>query len=186
MSMSMRTIKPTCGMLLAAAILVVTPAHARAQDPKAEIGASLAGAVVGLGDNDFTVFGVPSGFGVFGLGHPGVYSALFLGRRLAVEPQIGLLVVSGDGDTNHLVNFVGQIDYFLGGLDRPAPYVFAAAGIVDVSGSSQTPKSVGAGVGYRIPVGDRLVFRFDGRYTHYTDDDGNVLAFGVSIGGLFR
>jgi hypothetical protein len=33
-------------------------------------------------------------------------------------------------------------------------------------------------------VGDRLTFRFDGRYTHISDVGGNLLSFGVSIGGL--
>jgi hypothetical protein len=44
---------------------------------------------------------------------------------------------------------------------------------------------VTAGAGYRIPVGDRLTFRFDGRYIHFTDGGGNAVAFALSIGGVF-
>jgi hypothetical protein len=58
-----------------------------------------------------------------------------------------------------------------------------------MSDSDYTPKSFGFGAGYRIPVGDRLTFRVDGRYTRFTgefeDDDSNALAFTLSIGGVF-
>ena len=44
---------------------------------------------------------------------------------------------------------------------------------------------IAGGLGYRIPVGDRLVFRIDGRYLHATDDGGNQVLVSLSIGGAF-
>jgi len=43
----------------------------------------------------------------------------------------------------------------------------------------------GIGLGYRIRADDRLTFRFDGPYAHYTDGGGNAAILGVSIDGLF-
>lgn len=164
--------------------LVLTAPPAWAQEPKVEIGASMANLVVGLEDEDITVFGVPTaGFGFLS---PGIYASFFIGRYVAVEPQLGLLVVSGDGDTEHIVNFVGQVDYFVQGADRSSPYVFASAGVLDFSGAGETPKSVSGGAGYRFRLGDRLVLRADGRFTHFTEDGGNMMALTFSIGGLFR
>jgi hypothetical protein len=161
----------------------LTASPSWAQESRVEIGASMANVVVGLEDEDVTVFGVPTvGFGLLS---PGIYASVALGQYVAVEPQLGLLVVSGGGETNHAVNFVGQVDYFPRGQDRSSPYVFASAGVIDVSGQSETPKTVSGGVGYRFRLGDRLVFRVDGRFTHFTEDGGNAIAVGLNIGGLF-
>lgn len=60
-------------------------------------------------------------------------------------------------------------------------------GVTSFYSTSDEAESIAAG--YRIPVGDRLTFRADGRYTRFTSefsgDEGNVLAFTLSIGGLF-
>jgi opacity protein-like surface antigen len=172
--------------LIVAGVLIVTTASAAlAADPKAEVGASLATATIGLGNNNSgSTFGIPSGG--FGILQPGVYASFFVGPNVAIEPQIGLIWASSNGHAEHLVNVVGQVDYFVTGSSANSPYIFGAAGIIDVSGGSTTPKSVGGGVGYRIVAGDRLTFRIDGRVTHLTDGGGNMLAFGLSIGGLFR
>ena len=170
--------------LLILAGLVLTAPPAWAQEPRVEIGASMANLVIGLEDEDITVFGVPTaGFGVLS---PGIYASFFIGNHVAVEPQLGLIVVSGDGDTDYLLNFVGQVNYFVQGADRSSPYVFASGGVIDSSGTGQTPKSVSGGAGYRFRLGDRLVLRADGRFTHFTEDGGNIVALTLSIGGLFR
>jgi hypothetical protein len=152
--------------------------------PKVEIGSSLAGAVIGIGDdNDVSTFGIPSAG--FGLVTPGVYASLFLGSHFALEPQIGLIWISSDGESDHVLNFSGQANYYFRGLDVPSLYVFAAGGILDSSGDGDSPKTVGGGLGVRMPVGDRLTFRLDGRYLHLTDDGGDQVAFTLSIGGVF-
>ncbi len=61
----------------------------------------------------------------------------------------------------------------------------APAEVLDTSGDGESPKTVGGGLGVRMPVGDRLTFRLDGRYLHLTDDGGNQVAFTLSIGGVF-
>jgi hypothetical protein len=173
---------------LRTAILVAIaclPASAFAQTPRVELGASLANAIIGIDDDDTgTVFGVPSGG--FGLMNPGVYGSFFVLPRLALEPQIGLVVASFGGETSHLVNVAGQVNYFFSDTSRAAMYVLGSAGVFDASGGGTNPKTVSAGVGYRMPVGQNLSFRLDGRYARFIiDDDGsNTLAFTFSIGGI--
>jgi hypothetical protein len=179
----MRTLTPLAALPLAALLLTLTASTARAQVPRVELGASLFSGAVDSEDDGLTMIGVPSAG--FPLIAPGVYASFFLGQRLAIEPQIGLLVLSAGGETEHILNFVGQVDYFVRGLDESSPYVFGTAGVIDFPGST-TLKSVGMGAGYRIPAGDRLTFRVDGRFRHFLDDEGNLVAFSLSIGGLFR
>lgn len=176
------TTSPRAGVL-AAVFLAASAASATAQ-PTFEIGSSLAGAIVGVGDdNDGTAIGLPAaGFGII---NPGVYASLFLGSRVAIEPQIGLLYFSSDGDSEHILNLAAQVDLFLSGLDRPSLYLFGSVGAIDTSGDGTTPKTVGGGVGYRIPVGDHLAFRLDGRFVHLTEDAGDQVAITLSIGGAF-
>ena len=164
-------------------VLIATSATlARASDTSVELGASLVSVNFGLGHDSATVVGIPSG----GTGaiSPGVYASVFAGKRLAIEPQLGLLLASSSGQSFHVVSFAGQVDVFLKDADRTSPYLFGSAGLVHVTGSS-TAESFSAGLGYRIRAGDRLTFRFDGRYAHFTDGGGNAVIFGMSIGGLF-
>jgi len=170
--------------VLVMTVSVLAWSSAAQAQPRFEIGSSMAGMLVGLGDdNDVTVVGVPSSS--FGLLDSGVYGSLFVGQRLALEPRVGLFWVSSDGDSTHVLNLTGQASYFLSGTTRPSLYVLAAAGVLDVSGDDSSPKSIAGGLGYRIPVGDRLVFRLDGRYLHATEGGGNQVLVTLSIGGVF-
>lgn len=181
--MTIRTLIRSAGLLTALSLLTASTASAQ---PRVEIGTSLAGAFIGLGDeNDVTTVGVPSAG--FGLVDSGVYASLFIGTRFAIEPRIGAVWFSADGESEHFVNISGQANYYVSGIEQPSLFLFGAAGILDSSGDGDSPKTVSGGVGYRVPVGDRLVFRFDGRFLRVMEDagDDNQLLFSVSIGGLF-
>jgi hypothetical protein len=180
----------TKSALIAAAIIAVTLTTATASAaqglPRIELGSSLVNLLLvkpASGGRTETLFGVPSG--TFGIGEPGVYATLFANEYVGIEPQLTLFVASGAGGTNHMVNFAGQIDYFTKGIRESSPFVFASIGIVDISGSSTHPKMIGVGLGYRAVMGGRLAVRFDGRYSHVTDNAGNMVGLTASIGGLF-
>lgn len=178
-------IRRSAGALFLAAALIAAASTVHAQ-PSAEIGASLMSATFGLDDEGVTTFGVPSGG--FGILNPGVYASFFIGNYVAVEPQVGFIWVSVDDESDHLLNFTGQFDYFVSGTGVSSPYLFGTVGVVNVSDEDYTPKSFGLGAGYRTPVGDRLTFRVDGRWVRYTSefgDDSDALAFTLSIGGIF-
>ena len=182
----MKSGKPLSILFLALTLVATTTSLADAQ-PRAEIGASLVSSVIELGDDGVSTLGIPSGG--FGILNPGMYASLFVGTHVAIEPQVGFHWASFDGESEHILNFVGQFDYFVRGTSERSPYLFATAGVVNVSDADYTPKSVGFGAGYRIPLGDRLTLRVDGRYTHFTGefegDESDVLAFTFSIGGIF-
>ena len=165
-------------------LAVAIPAAAQGAG-RVEVGASLVNfmAVFPNQGDKSVLFGVPSGS--FGLLGPSVYAAVFAGPQFAIEPQLGLLVISSGGSTNHVVDLAGQVDYFLYGTTVTSPYVFGAVGLVAVSNADTTPKQVSVGGGYRMRFGDRLILRFDGRYTHFTDGNGNGVGFNLSIGGIF-
>lgn len=180
----MRAVSSLRAVSVVLGLLALGGTAAQAAEPKVELGASVIGATIGLDDdNKVKSIGVPSGG--FGVVNPGVYAALFVAPRVAIEPQLGFIWVSNDGSSEHILNFVAQGDVFLGDTAKSAPYVFGAVGVLDVSGSSRTPKSVAGGVGYRALAGERLTLRLDGRVTHFTEEGGNALSFGLSIGGLF-
>lgn len=163
--------------------VILASRTAVAAEPRVEIGAALVSAAIGTGDNDVTMFGLPSsGIGFI---NPEVYVSFFVGPYVAIEPQVGLQWVSSGGHSEHIANVTGQIDYFVLGSGRPSLYVFASGGIIDSSGSSVNPKTVSAGAGYRIPVGDSLAVRLEGHLTHLTDKGGNAVFLAVSFGGVF-
>ena len=170
---------------LSLAVLAVAYPAAAQGTGRVEVGASLVNLMIVFPDqgDKSVLFGIPSGS--YGLLSPSVYAAIFVTPRVAIEPQAGLLLVSTGGNTNHVVNIAGQVDYFLNGAAVSSPYVFGAVGLVMISNSDTTPKQVGGGAGYRILVGERLVLRIDGRYTHFTDGEGNALGFNFSFGGIF-
>lgn len=170
-------------LTLGALLSVSVASLAAAQEPTVEVGATMMNVTVGLGDNDTTLLGIPSGG--LGLLNPGAYASIFVGPFVSVEPQVGLIVAHNDGGTDHLANITAQLNYFLRGSREGSPYLLAAAGILDTSGSDHNPKTVSGGAGYRFTMGDRLTFRVDARYVHFTDDGGNAVMFGLSIGGVF-
>lgn len=153
--------------------------------PAAEVGSSLTSLLVHTGKYaDSTTLGVPSAS--YGVLDPSVYASVFLGSNAAVEPRVGLLWQSSGGRSDHVVTAGVQFDYFAAGTAKQSPFVFGGGGISDISGSSASPKYVSVGGGMRFPAGDRLAFRLDVHYTHYTDNGGNGVTIAFAIGGVFR
>ena len=168
--------------VVTAAAMLMHASVAPASAATIELGTTLAGITTTLEDNNTTLFGIPSGS--FSLLSPSVYASFFAGSKVAVEPQLGVIWMTTQGESTHLVNAAVQFDYFVQRSDGTSPYVFAAAGVIDMPTPSPTPKLFGGGAGYRLRVGDRLTFRVDGRLMHFTENDGDALMFNLSIGGL--
>lgn len=172
------------GILFLAAVLVVFSAGAlRAEE--VEVGTSMVSVLFGMGgDNeDLSAIGTPAaGFGIL---QPTLYGSFFVNARVSVEPQLGLVWVSQNGESVHFYHASVQGNYFLRGSSVRSPYVFGSLGVIDYTQSAENPKSLTFGGGYRIPVGGRLTFRVDGRFSHLTEGGGNTLNINLSIGGLF-
>jgi len=171
---------------MVAGVLLACPHLAGAQDRedrKAEVGVGLAGfSVISQQDDTTTVLGVPNG-GFFPT--PAVYASFFVTPKLALEPQLGLVYLSGGDSSLHAATLTGQVDYFFKGRETPSPYLLARGSLVDAGGDgdSETRFSFGAGLGYRVPVGGRAVLRFEGRFDRRLarDFDPGVNTFAAAI-----
>jgi len=170
-------------LLIAASLLLATAQPARAQEKGIEVGTSLMSLMVGFGDGTGTVLGIPSGG--FGILNPGLFVSCFVAPKLSIEPQLGLMVFSSEGESAHIANFGAQVNYFTRGSKQNSPYVFGAVGVVSATDAGSTPKTVSGGVGYRMLFGDRLTIRADGRITHFTEGAGNAFGLTISLGGIF-
>lgn len=96
--------------------------------------------------------------------------------HFSIEPALSLISFSGDGDseTSYTVE-VGAPIFFTPDYKRPQVYVRPAIGFNHDSfftGVGGDHTMLGAGIGARVPSGDRFAFRFEGRYQHYTEDRG--------------
>jgi hypothetical protein len=170
-----------------ALLLGTIPATAARAQVRTEVGASLINATfIFSGGDNATLVGVPSG--AFGLITPGAYASFLIGPRTSIDPLVGFVSISGSGESDYVLNIAAQFSFYLKSTMAHSPYVFASAGVLKASGEGYTPKSFGAGAGYRFLVGNRLVVRIDGRYTLYTSnfgDDMNSVSLTLSIGGVF-
>jgi hypothetical protein len=179
---------PQSAGALGLTVILIGSSASAARAQQIELGAPLFNGTVGLSEDSVSAVGVPSG-SFFGLFSPGVYVSIFAWPRVAIEPQLGLVTLYADGETAHFLTTGAQVNYLFGDRSQKTPYVFGGVGLVSVTDLDYTPVSLTAGAGYRMPLGGRLVFRFDGRYTHYTgefDDGLHTVSFTLSIGGLFR
>ena len=183
--MSRHAPRPIHFLCLAAAFaLAAAPVHAQ---QRVELGVSLVNFtfISGDGDESVSLLGVPTvGFGI---ANPGVYGSFFVGRRFSIEPQVALTWIHSGGESFHLISTVAQANYFFRETSQDSAYVFGTVGGMFVEDEEDSPVTWGAGVGYRWRLGDRLVFRVDGRYIRTQNDFNktNAVALTVWLGGLF-
>lgn len=172
---------------LAAIILAPGALHAgEAENRNAEVGVGIVGLSVYSQEGEtITVLGAPNGT-VFT--PAAVYASFFVTPRLALEPQLGVVYVSGDDESFHIATFAGQVGYFFKGKERPSPYVFGRGSFTNAGGAgdSDTSSSFGGGLGYRFPLGGRALLRLEGRFDHRLEGDfdsgANTFSVSLSLG----
>ncbi|HUG00522.1 MAG TPA: outer membrane beta-barrel protein [Longimicrobiales bacterium] len=176
-------------IVLALSLAVALPAApARAQS--AEIG-FLSGLSVftAEGRDALTTFSAPGNGFVLPTG--GLYATLFPTPNLAVEPQVGFLVLASGGATEWLGSFGGQVAYHTRGGAESSPYFGGNASWVrDVDEDNNF--TLGGVVGYRFLAPPGLGVRVEAGYRRWftQGDDGfdpvdfNQFAVSVGIGGL--
>ena len=161
---------------LALVLLTALAAPAMAQ---VEVGASLfsVSMLKPTGSETTTFIGAPSSS--FGF-TPGVYVAIPVAAKLAVEGNAGLIFVSSGGDSEHFATYGAQLDFLFAGHKSSSFYVFGGAG--GINGAGESAGTVSAGAGYRLVHAERVTVRFFGRYTYIWQDEGaNMFDFGVTI-----
>lgn len=174
--------------LLLALAVAAAPTALAAQST--EVGMASGLSVFTAEGEDLTIFGLP-GDGLF-LPTANVYATFFATPELAVEPQLGVVVVNGGGDTEWIARFGGQLGYHFSGGAVSSPYVAAnGAWIRDVDEDNSF--SLGAAVGYRVLLPPGLAVRFELGYARWFIGGGdelfdpvdlNQFRVGIGIGGL--
>ncbi len=159
--------------LVILAFAAAATAGAQTSQPK-EIGAD-AGVVIGLGGGSFTTIAIPAQ--AVRVGFP-------IGLRTSLEPKLGIIIVTGDGDT--FTQYRGELGLlyglgssrYPGAYQRAGLYVRPFIGIAGVSGGDDSAASgiLGAGIGARMPIMSRLSSRFEANFAHeFGDHDGNEI-----------
>src|SRR4030095_6897268 len=139
---------------LAFVLLTALAAPAMAQ---VEVGASLfsVSVLTPTGSDSTTFVGAPSSS--FGF-TPGVYVAVPITSKLAVEGNVGFILFSSGGDSEHFAAFGGQVDYLFAGDKKSSFYAFGGAG--GINGAGASAGTVSAGAGYRMLHAERVTVRF--------------------------
>lgn len=176
-------------LVFAVSLAAALPAEpARAQS--AEVG-FLSGLSVftAEGRDALTSFSAPGGGLLLPTG--GMYATLFATPNVAVEPQVGFLVLSSGGNTDWLGSFGGQVAYHTRGGAQSSPYVGGNASWVrDIDEDSNF--TLGGVVGYRVILPPGLGLRVEAGYRRWftQGDDGfdpvdfNQFTVSVGVGGL--
>ena len=166
------------------------PSHAVAQEVGPEIG--IRGGITrffdrGLSDG-FTQTAFPAVAYPFGTS---AYFTFFTNSRVAIEPQVGILHYSSNGEGSTSLTLGVQLMQFA----RPAPagaasgYGFIHSGMLAAAseGSSNTSFQLGAGAGYRFVYRHSLGIRVEARYRRWLDENGlgpNELSLGLGFGAV--
>jgi hypothetical protein len=141
------------------------------------------------GADALTVFSTPGAGSL--LPTSNLYVTAFASPNVAIEPQVGLLVVSGSGDTEWLGSLGGQVAYHTRGGSVSSPYIGGnASWIRDADEDSNF--TVGAAFGYRAILPPGLGLRVEVGYRRwliggegsFDPPDLNQFSLNIGIGGL--
>ena len=166
--------------LLLALFLVASTAAAQNAFQN-EIGIMVGLTVVGDGSKVTTV-GVPGAGGALG---PGALYAARIQRPWIFESHFSLNHLSGGGTKFTQVYLALQGDYLLSRNKGGVPYVFANIGSIKLSGDLKGTENIaGGGLGYRLPLQERLAVRLEARWRRWLDSDLNEYA--LLVGGGVR
>lgn len=147
--------------LLALTLISAPPARAQGTG-SAELGIDMAFALTMFDDVD-TFFGSFSPDNAFSLALPmqsariGIYAS----DRVQIEPSLGFQLVSQGGESVHVLQLgLDALFGLSGNQGGSTPFVSFGGGMVSVgNGSSTTQANIRAGVGVKVPAGDRFAVR---------------------------
>lgn len=169
-----------------ATLATAIPATASAQATEVGITSGLS-VFTAEGQDSQTFFAVPGSVAFLPTSH--LYVTTFATPNLAIEPQLGVMVASGGGDTDWSTSLGGQVAYHPSGGDSSSPYFGGNASWVRDFGEDNS-FTVGAVVGYRAILPPGLGLRFELGYSRwFTGGDFDPLDFnqfrlGIGVGGL--
>ncbi len=182
--MSRRVLFAWLSLLLAGPVAPVAPAAAQSTEVGITSGLSV---FTASGSDAVTIFSVP-GNG-FVLPTSNLYVTAFATPNLAIEPQLGILVVSGGGDTDWLASVGGQVAYHTRGGAISSPYIGGNAAWIRDPGEDSN-YALGGVIGYRAILPPGLAVRVEAGYRRWFTGgdfdpvDLNQFSLSFGIGGL--
>jgi hypothetical protein len=112
----------------------------------------------------------------------------FISPTLSIEPAVSLTYQSAGGDNTRSVNAdIAALWHFTGTRNTTQLFLRPVVGLSNSGGSdqdSETDFAAGGGLGVKIPMSDRVLFRGEGFYRRLFTDPGRNLfgaTFGLSI-----
>lgn len=148
------------------AVAVVLGLSAGAATNAAAQGVEL-GADVGVGYSSL------GGLDVFEIATPTSLRVGFpVGEQMQIEPRAQVSVLQGDLELT-AISVTPAIMYQVSGDRERGMYLAGLPGFsfIDAGDGSATQFLLGAGIGWRIPQGDRFGFRIEGQYVHGFESD---------------
>ena len=178
-------------LCLGAAVAMLLPRAVAGQDRPVELGLDM-GLALSL-TNEFNGFEQPN-VTQLAVPNPVLRVGIFASDMVSIEPslQFQLLKFEGSDAFYSLSPSLGVLIHFSPDRTRSQVYArpFAGADLVDPgSGDSQSQFHAGAGIGVKLPVGDKLAARLEAAFAHLfkSEDDGipGANQIGVLIGFSF-
>ena len=168
---------------IALVAMLIAPATLSAQQGTTiEIGAGVGAAILTNGGT-VTNIGIPGG-GV--VGQAPLYTTIFFGKGIMVQPEVSLNILSGGGETITTLGGVLGFGYAFSGAAANSPYVTVNGTIQSFSGggSSNSEFAVGARVGYRVLVNEGFAVGFEGGYRRWFDSELGEITIAIRLGGV--
>lgn len=144
-------------------------------NPSPEIGVD-AGVQFTLDDPNTTLLQIPI---------PAVRMGFFISPVMSIEPSLSLTHASVEGTSGTAYSVgVGLLYHFSPSRAANQLYVRPFIGLDGVSGEgdSDSAFSFGAGFGIKVPIGDRFASRFEGNFSHASNDGATQNAIGLLAG----
>ena len=156
--------------------LALSAGTAAAQTPAGvELGVD-AVAQIGLGDNSYSTFDIPSGL---------IRAGLTMKARVSSEPRGSLYISTGGGDTYTSYDLALGALYHLNvaAKQRQGVYVRPSLGINGVTGEGSYNSVFGEiGVGYKKPLFGQLGTRYEAAFFHnFNNGSSNGLEFSAGL-----
>lgn len=168
--------------------LVLCPLAAGAQNgPRAEIGTAL-GVTIDIPDDGdaLTSVGIPGAGSYFGTSS--LYATIFTDGPVTVEPQLGVTLLTGGGETVWTTSAIVQLGYLFTPEQDGSGYAAVQGGLLAAgNGDSEASGVAGAGIGYRYQVASGAAIRIEGVYRRWFGSllsDLNTVAVRFAVGAV--
>lgn len=181
---------PVLGLALAA-----TPSTVCARDKApVEVGFSVASVSVWTseGSDSTWMLAAPANGASFAFAEPGLHACVGLGEKLSFEPQVGLVHFGGGSGSYTMLSLRGQLNVSLRPWQSKTAYFFGHAGMLVTTGDdSDSQGYFGFGIGYRAPIREHAVLRWEAFYNRFPSSDSdtypnmNQLGARMKLGILF-